>query len=60
MFYFLVIFECFCSEDVKVGEDGKLDLKLEVKWVNFLLFDFGVEDFVMLFVRYVSEWIVYF
>lgn len=44
--FFIVIFEC------KIGED--------VKWVNLLLFDIGVEDFVMLFVCYVSEWIVFF
>lgn len=60
MFYFFVVFECVWKEEVMLGEDERIDMKLEVKWVNFFLFDIGVEVFVMLFVRYVSEWIVYF
>nr|PNR57109.1 hypothetical protein PHYPA_004102 [Physcomitrium patens] len=59
-FYFPAIFECLCSEDAKVGEDGKLDLKPEVKWVNPLPFDSGAEDLVMSLARHASEWIAYF
>ncbi|XP_024370074.1 uncharacterized protein [Physcomitrium patens] len=59
-FYFPAVFECVRKEEATLGEDERIDMKPEVKWVNPFPFDTGAEALVMSLARHASEWIAYF